>query len=232
MRTDERSFASFLQQHSNELGAIARWSRGRLTLDDIHNEAWVQAFELGDARARSLDLEDAADASLLLACLRRHFDREHRLLRSGRSLDQSLDGFDGPAYADLLAIDDGAHPLSLLEALEDEVPGQELPGPHHSEIAAWHWLALRFNRRTADLAAYLLISASWCGARRRRARGRAGAQWPLPNGLRPDGGDADDMLRPWRRFKLPPRQRPAPRQLHFDYWNRPTQPACGQLWLL
>ena len=231
MQIDDGSFASFLQRRARDLDDIAHRSRGELMPDEVRNEAWIQAFELGVELGRALDPEGTADA-LLLQRVRRHFNRMRRGSRGARSFDQPLGGPDGPTYADLLPIDDGAHPLSLLEAIEDHVVEAELPGPRHSEVAAWHWLALRFDRRMSDLAAYLLISVSWCHTRRRRARRRAGAQWPLPQGLPDDVTTADGVLRPWRRFKLPPRPRSTARQLGFDYWSRPSQPASGQLWLL
>ncbi|WP_207780917.1 hypothetical protein [Cognatiluteimonas telluris] len=232
MPVDDRAFASFLQQYVDDLDAIAGWSRGELTPGDVRNEAWIQAFDLGGDLGRRLDLEDTADATLLLQRLRRHCDRLRRTSRGTCPLDQPLGGPEGPTRADFLADDDGAHPLSLLEAIEEEVVEPEFPGPRHSELAAWHWLALRFDRRMPQLADYLLISVSWCHARRRRARRRAVSQWPLAQALQNEIGTADEALRPWRRFKLPPRHRPAANQLGLDYWCRPSQPMEGQLWLL
>jgi hypothetical protein len=232
MSISDQSFASFLHRHHGSLAEIARWSRGALTLDDVRNEAWVQAVDLGHDLGRALDLEGAADATLLLQCVSRYFNRARASSRGSCSFDAPLGGPEGPTHADFLASDDGAHPLSLLEALQDDVVEPALPGPRHSELAAWHWLALRFDRRMPEVAAYLLISVSWCHTRRRRARHRASAQWPLPQGLRNEMATAEDALRPWRRFKLPPRRRPAASQLGFDYWNRPSQPMEGQLWLL
>lgn len=221
-----------MSRHADALRDIARWSRGEANRDDIRNQIWLEATELEERLGRPPALHDADDAAEVLRGVRRHFDRLQRAARGLRSIDQPLGDDAGPCYADLLAGDDGAHPLTLLESLEEPASQPALPAPCHSEVAAWHWLALRFDRRTVDLAAYLLISTSWCYARRRRARRRALAQQPLPQALPLDQREQAAALQPWRKFKLPPRGRGTPDQLTFDYWRRPAQPARGQLWLL
>lgn len=148
--------------------------------------------------------------------------------------DQAVQGEDwrpGMMGWEQLAADRGEHPLSLLDAIESPEPETPEFDAYHSETAAWHRLALRFESRMVDIAAFLLISTSWGYARRRRARHATAWQWPLPNPL--DTDNDDSALRPWRKFKLPSRQRPTPAtQRDFDFWRRPPQPDRGQLWLL
>jgi hypothetical protein len=140
---------------------------------------------------------------------------------------------DGPTLLDIIAANDGDNPLSLLELAEmPEEPAPQAPDPCHSEVAAWHWLVLRFDRRMADLAAYLLISTSWCRRRRCRARRYATAQWPLAHRIASEACEQAEALQPWRRFKLPPQRAHTETQMRLDYWGRPAQPRCGQLWLL
>jgi len=234
MRYPDDGFESFLQRHATELAAIARWSRGEYTLGDVQNDAYVRAYDLGAKRGHPLDLEDADDAALLLRRLRNHFRYADVVVRRAQRLDHAAagDGDRGHHWLmDVLAADNGEHPLSLLEALESYAPEPELPGPYHSEIAAWQWLLERFDRRMADIATFLLISVSWCHACRRRARHRAGMQWPLPHDLL-ISDDEIGAIQPWRKFKLPTRVLVAPSQLTLDYWNQPSQPRAGQLWLL
>lgn len=227
----ERMFTAFLQRHDGALRDIVRWARGECTVDDVRNQAWLEAFELGEQLARPLDLE-AGDAALLLQRLRRHFDRAQRDARRERSLDRPLGGHpDGPTYADILPGDDGEHPLSLLEALETPESEVRPRNPYQSEVAAWGCLVARLGR-TSAIAEFLLISPSWCRICRRRASERIVGQWPLPHGLRVEDDDHENALRPWRRFKLPPRPRAARDQLPLDYWSRPAQPMLGQMWLL
>ena len=230
-RSIEHAFAAFIERHDKPLREIARFSKGEATVDDVRNEAYVQAFELAVQRGSDFGFDIEADATQLLQHLRRHFDRAGRRARMTRHLEQPLGSEpDSCTLADLVPADEGDHPRSLLEAMEEPAP-PERPDPYHSETAAWRWLVERFDRRMSDIAAFLLISTSWCGVRRRRARHRAQTQWQLPHRMLVGQDDAD-AIQPWRKFKLPARGAGDEAQLALDYWPRPQQPERGQLWLL
>jgi hypothetical protein len=133
--------------------------------------------------------------------------------------------------SDLSRIARHAHPLTLLEDAEAATPEPDDPDPCHSAAAAWIWLLQRFDQRMDRIAAFLLISGSWCYACRRKAWHQACTQWPLPHGLSVETGEGTPW--PWRQFKLPRVQGvEATQQLGFDYWSRPAQPSLGQMWLL
>lgn len=230
---DFAALAAFLERHAATLDGIVRYSRGQWAKDDLPGEACLAAIELGDRQGRALDLDDPVDADHLLRRLRSRARSAGGVLRSAERPDQfSPDaGERGPRSWDRLVPNAAEHPLSLLEALESTVPEREPVDPYHSETAAWRWLVERFDRRMVDIAAFLLISTSWCRMRRRRARHRANTQWQLPHHLLV-GDDDSNAIQPWRKFKLPARDAAAPGQLVIDYWKRPAQPAVGQLWLL
>ena len=119
---------------------------------------------------------------------------------------------------------------ATLEAAEAPAPEDEDPDPYHSPAAGFAWLLRHFDQRMADVAAFLLISLSWCYRCCREARRAADNQWPLPDLA--VGADEAHAIRPWRQFKLPPLQAQEARQLDLDFCNRPAQPSRGQLWLL
>ena len=205
-------------------------SQGLWSQEDLPGEIHLLLYELDASCERTFDLDNEEDAGTLLTHLRRKANRHGRTLRKASRLDAAEPGQMSPL--DRLVADDGEHPLSVIEAAEStEAAPLEMPDPYHCELSAWHWLAIRFDHRTQAIAEHLLISPSWCRCCRRRARRRSIHQVPLPHGLQVGIGN-DTALHPWRRFKLPPRIRRDDPQSTFDYWNRPAQPARGQMWLL
>lgn len=229
------SIAAFLERHQREIVWIIRDSQGLWERNDVESEAHVALLELRTPSGGQLDPAGDEDGAQLLQHLRRLARRAGRGTRSTMRPDQAGSGEDwtpGIIGWDRIADADGAHPLSLLEAAESPEPEPPEFDPYHSELAAWHWLVQRFNRHTLQIAAYLMISPSWCLECRRRARRRASAQWPLPRSWpQPENGDAS--IRPWRRFKLPSRRDPKQHnQLSLDFWTCPSQPTSGQMWLI
>lgn len=229
---DFPAIARFLETHLEPLKGIVGYSRGQWSKDDLYGEACLAAIELGDKRGRALDLDDVEDAERLLRRLRSRARSAGGVLRGAERPDQFAPDADERVRSwDRIAPNDPENPLSLLEALESSTAEPIPVDPYQSETAAWRWLIERFDRRMADIAAFLLISTSWCGVRRRRARHRASTQWQLPHRMQVGEDDAN-AIQPWRKFKLPARAIDAERQLALDYWTRPQQPARGQLWLL
>lgn len=224
----------FLERSSADFSRIARATRGEWTPDDVRQHAWLLAHDLGESRGTPLDLDNAADASWLVRCLYNHCVKfTDTRVRHAVRLDHAAPGdneSDHHWLADRLAADDGMHPASLLETLESAPSEPRTPDPLHSAAASWLWLMHRFNHRMTDVAAFLLISVSWCNTCQRRARHRISTQWPLPYARPASSGDP---VRPWRKFKLPSTKKgDEAAQLRLDYWAHPEQPAIGQLWLL
>lgn len=230
---DFAAIAAFLERHSADLRGIVGYSRGQWTKGDLFGEACLAADDLAGKQGHALDLDAPADTDRLLRRLRSLARQAGGVLRNAERPDQSTSFHDerGPRSWDRLGGSQGEHPLALLEALEAAAPEPVPVDPYHSEIAAWQWLLEHFDRRMADIAGFLLISASWCRARRRHARHCAVTQWPLPHHLLVGEDDAR-AIQPWRKFKLPARNATASAQLALDFWCRPLQPARGQLWLL
>lgn len=230
---DPIALETFLAQRKDELRRIVFHSQGQWSFGDIPGEAWMLALQLQQVLGRPLDLDNQEDAGLLLRKLRREANRAGGILRNARRPDQASpdDETNFERGWDHYASDDGAHPLSLLEALETPPAPEPAPvDPYHSESAAWSWLWHRFDRSTRGVAAFLLISTSWCRQRRKRALRHLDAQQQLPHRMRIDEDEA--AIQPWRRFKLPARAKPDEGQLALDFCCRPAQPERGQLWLL
>lgn len=231
---DLDAIADFMSAHARALAWIIRDADGLWQLEDLPGELLILLRDMQDAEARPFDLACEQDAGLVLRVLRRRARRNGQITRRSARPDQAGSGDDwrpGVPSWEHIAADDGAHPQSLLEAMESPTFEPEPIDPYHSELAAWQWLLDHIGRRTIDLASFLLISPSWCRRCRHRARQRAGTQHSLPPPPLGFAGDAQ-AVRPWRRFKLPPRDSVAGPQPALDFWSRPAQPGQGQLWLL
>lgn len=229
---DFAALAAFLERNAADLRGIVNYSRGQWTAGDLHGEACLAAIELGDKHGYVLDPGDPMDAQRLLRRLRNRARNAGGVLQRAERPDQASSGDEGrgPRSWERIASAAADNPLSLLEALESGTPEPAPIDPYHSETAAWNWLLHRFDRRTRDIAAFLLISTSWCRVRRRRARHRANTQWQLPHRLAVE--DDDLAIQPWRKFKLPTQAVGPTGQLAINFWNIPAQPVRGQLWLL
>lgn len=225
-------FDAFLARHARELRGIVLASQGQWDFDDLLGEAFVAWAELSSASGHPLALDAPEDAALLLKRLKSLANRTGRVFRKASRSDQSSrEDEHGERGWDKYAIDDGEDALSLLETSESpEAPEPTPIDPYHSESAAWNWLWQRFHRSTREIAAFLLISSSWCRQRRKRALRRLDAQSQLPHRMQTD--DDATAIQPWRKFKLPPPARHADAQLALDFWCKPAQPERGQLWLL
>lgn len=230
---DPAAFAAFLERNVARLNRIVYYSCRQWAKGDVEGEAYLAAVDLGEKRGSALELHDPQDEELLLRCLHGRARSAGGVLRRAERPDQysSDEGVRSPRSWETLAGSEGEHPQSLLEAAESAVREPGPVDPYHSETAAWNWLLRHFNRRMEDIAGFLLISTSWSRQRRRRARHHAETQWQLPHQLR-IGEDDAQAIQPWRKFKLPARKLEDDGQLAIDFWNHPTQPERGQLWLL
>ena len=225
-----QGFDSFLERHKKDLARIARASRGDSKPDDVLNEAWLLAHDMGEKRGRALDLDDAEDASLLLRYLYNHCVKfTETVVRHAHRLDHAAAGDEEREHhwlMDRLTADGGSHPLSVLEDMESQASERDDLDPYHSPAAGWIRLIQRFNQRMTAVAEFLLISPSWCYSCWRVAHHMARTQWPLPAGI--DAFDRDASIRPWRKFKLPTASSIDMRQFVL---NLPTPlPMQGRFW--
>lgn len=217
-----------VEQERQALHWIVLESHGMWEMGDMAGEIAMALLEL---RRENEEMPAQAIATgEILRRLRRTARRNGRTFRKAQRLNETLPGGTSTRL-DHLPDTNGENPLSRLEAQEDPPPpAPEMPPPYACEAAAWHWLAWQFGRTTA-IAAYLLISPSWCRRRRLRARLQLQHQHALARGFDVTAGTTQ-AITPWRRFKLPARIARQDRQLQLDYWHKPEQPTLGQLWLL
>ena len=66
---DDEAFQRFIDAHAANFRTISGATRGEWKPDDVKQQAWLLAVDLGDKRERLLDIDDAGDASLLVRSL-------------------------------------------------------------------------------------------------------------------------------------------------------------------
>jgi len=218
---------NFIERHGRELHWLRIDSQGAWDRDDMLGELYLAVTELAQAQGAFPDIDTPADAAALLRLLRRKAGHQGRTFRNAARLDHAP--ADQTPLIERLVADGGEHPLSLMEAAETPEPTFDVPAARHSQLAAWHHLLVRFERRMRALADYLLISPSWCYRCRLRVQHQAMVQWPLPDTTE---AAPENTLKPWRRHRYAASLRQPARQLELNLWARPAQPCAGQLWLL
>ena len=223
--SDFTSFQEFLSLQEAELRRIVFRSQGYWSAGDIPGEAWIAALDLQDKLGRPLNLQTCGDADLLLRKLRSAAYKAGEILRGAWRPDQAAHDEEGNLERgwDRYASDEGADALAWLEASETPQPPEPAPiDPYHSESAAWNWLWHRFGQSTRNIAAFLLISTSWCRQRRKRALKHLDSQQQLPHHMRFFVDET--AIQPWRKFKLPSRIKPDTKQPALDFCCTPAQP--------
>ncbi|MGW8309037.1 MAG: hypothetical protein ACWGIK_25045 [Achromobacter pulmonis] len=210
-------FESFLRSCHGAIRRIAAHTRGEHSVSDVEGEAWFLVEELrlekGLEPAFECPQYQEKIVSYLYQKLVRYTDLNvRRAIRLDHAPDGVEEGGQHPLLAKLAA-DAGLEPLAILMARENSVStGSTEPCPHESPAAAYLRLLQRFDNKMLEVAAYLLISRSWCYHRVNEALTLAKRQWPLPKealavaeGFEP---------RSWRKF----RSVKSWRQLELDLW--------------
>lgn len=197
------AFNRFTADCLSDIRRIASHSRNEQTLLDVINEAWVVAERLQQAQDITIDFDSPEYRNTLLSFLYNKFVRYTELhVRYAVKLDHSADGDERDASHPLLnqlCADNGAHPATPIEEEPSCYQSIEL-NCHHSVASAYVHLLRRFDNKMGAVADYLLISVSYCYKCCARARLLAQFQRPMP--MTDDLGEENEILRPWRKFRI------------------------------
>lgn len=208
------AFARFIMQCKGDLEQIARFTRKEHSLEDVLQQAWLEARELADEQGSAPDYLDPAFQQHVLKRLRRELLDGDRRFRHATRLDHGFDGDDAHPLAWRLVSDEGRDPLSELLEAEDATEAPDEDQLPLSLALAWAMLLRRHDQRMRTVAARLLISVSHAYHCCAKARWLATHQHSMP--LEPAPRVAEPRLGPWRRR----RAMRMPHQLAFDFDER------------
>ncbi len=210
------AFAQFLVECGQALRQLAKATRGEHRLEDVRQQAWLEARELANEQGCPPALLDPAFQQQVIHRLYRKLFHAGRWFRSAARLDHGFNDDDARPLASRLVSDEGRDPLH--ELLEAQATAAKPPDEDRLPLSlalAWVLLLRRHDQRMRTVAMRLLISVSHAYRCCARAKWLAAHQLPIP--LQREPGNASLQLGPWRRR----RAERVPRQLAFDFDDRP-----------
>jgi hypothetical protein len=215
-----KGYFGFLRDRRADLARIARRTDGEYSPEDLESEAWLVANEIGEKRARPIDLDDVIDQEGVLARLYTRFVKfADKTLRWGVRLDRGWEGEgdDLPPLLDKLAATDSSDPQADEQADQDAVLVANAQASY-SQVSFYAALMVRVDWSVREVASLVHVTASGLRGRLKRLAAIAGLQPSLFDGREPVPAQFVPQPGRWR-FRAPPHE-PDPRQLSF--WQWPT----------
>lgn len=206
------AFEQFVTRRKQDLQRIARLSGGEHKYEDVVQEAWLMAWDLGTSSDTRLDLGSHAGEETLLSHLYQHLVRytEQNVRRAVRLDHASEPGSDEPhPLVHVLVSNQGRDSLDDLIERESACMLDADLSAHGSLAAAYVHLLERFDSHMSAVADHLLISKSYAYRCCARARLLATHLQHIPIPI----SDPRHFPGPWRRFRL----RRTPVQLSFEF---------------
>lgn len=162
----------FLRDRSKDLRRIARATKGDLDLDELMNEAWLMAMEIGARRESPIDFADLDDQEQVLTWLYvRLVKRGEKQSRYAVRLDEGFRDDGGEEIENtllrLLAAPEASDPLVLLQTTEEQKTYLNLVRSSFSQATAYVLVLLKMGRN--ELADFLAIGRGTLASRIHRA---------------------------------------------------------------
>jgi hypothetical protein len=183
-----RTISEFLRGQAAALRRIAGATRGEMSVDDVKQEAWLVAADMGQKRGYPVDFDDPDDQRSVLKWLYcklvKFAEKQMRhAIRIDKNWDQEDAEFAASALARLLTSPLDSDPLIRLQQAEDEIDYAKLVRHSYSEASAYVQLLIRFDWDVQALAADLRVSVKTLRKRLRVCGIKAKAQPSLFDGL-------------------------------------------------
>ena len=155
-----RLFESFLTRMRDSFKRIARATRHEMTVDDLQNDAWVVADDIGKRRRRPIDFADPADQDLVIRAVSvKNVRRGDWKLRRSVRIDSEPEQDDGaPKWSERLAARASSDPLVSLLLRESARDEASMLANSYSQAAAYVMVFVRFRNDRREVCAFLLVS--------------------------------------------------------------------------
>jgi hypothetical protein len=161
MRRLVDSFLAFIQKWKLNLQRIARATRYDVTVDDLQQDAFLLANEIGNRRGRPIDFSVPADQELVIRAVNlKNVKRGDWHLRKSVRIDYGDEGETPTSILERLAAQASSDPLIALLLKETALDAEAMLANSYSQATAYVMVLVRFNYRKEEVRAYLFISDS------------------------------------------------------------------------
>jgi len=162
-----RLFELFLNKMKADFRRIVNATKNEVTVEDLHNDAFVMALEIGDRRGKPIDFSDPVDQDLVMRELYlENVKRADWKMRYAIRIDQEPeDDESGGKWAERLPAAASSDPLVSLLTQESAVDVESKLAEHYSQATAYAITFSNFKNDRQKVCAHLVIS-DWALYRR------------------------------------------------------------------
>lgn len=160
-------FQSFLTTMKAKFNRISKATKNEKEVEDLHNDAYVLALDIGDRRGRPVDLSDPEDQDLVMRELYlENVKRADFRMRYAVRIDEEPEG-EGPgiSWVERLPAAASSDPLISLLAQESAVDVEAKLAERYSQATAYAITFGNFKNDRQKVCAHLVIS-DWALYRR------------------------------------------------------------------
>jgi hypothetical protein len=159
-------FQSFIAKMHESFRRIAKATKHEITVDDLHNDSWVIALELGDRRGRPIDFSDPADQDLVIRAVNhRNVRRGDWKMRRSVRIDQEPESEEAVKWVERLPARASSDPLVYLLARESALDTDAILAASYSQATAYAITFSNFKNDRHKICSYLVVSERALGRR-------------------------------------------------------------------
>jgi hypothetical protein len=165
-------FEAFIKGALANLRRIAAATRNEKTIEDLQQDAFLIACEIGEKRGREIDFLDEVDQSLVLRYLNhRSVKRGDWKFRRAERIDATQVDDDGELvnWSRELVAPETSDPLLQIEASQSQSQLERMLSSSYSQATAYVVTFLHFGGDRSSVASYLAVTIDALNSRLRRA---------------------------------------------------------------
>lgn len=155
------AFLGFVEKWKPSFLRIAKATRNDVTVEDLQQDAFVLADEIGNRRGKPIDFLEPADQELVIRAVNlKNVKRGDWHLRKSVRVDHAEEGDAATSILERLAAHASSDPFIALLLRESALDAEVMLANSYSQAAAYVMVFARFNYDKHEVCAYLFISDS------------------------------------------------------------------------
>lgn len=180
-----QSFDLFIKKMAGSFRSIVKATKYTVSIEDLYQDAWILADEIGTKRGQPVDFSDAEDQSLILRAINaRNVKWADCKIRYALRLDQDPDEETNAInWSEILPADQSSDPLISLLSYEAECEIASLIANRFAEAIAYLFTFDHFNNDRKKVCSHLAIADTTLSNRINRAAQTIKEQSSLFDGI-------------------------------------------------